>query len=267
MPRLPVPQRLLKRFRLRHAFVLAVLAFALQSLPAAAIEYRVEVVIFEHVNGGSAGSRGVWYPAPRRALTLDSSAASSAGFVTYSDAKDLADEAERMAASGRYRVLRHLAWQQPGLDERNARAIRVTLGSQVPLWIGSDNEDAPFVPASFAPQPGRSAQVSSFTVNGTLRVRLGRFLHLESQLVFTDPEDRRSYRLSESRKMRSRELHYIDNPRFGILTRIVPVEGSEDDTASALPEDADLDGFPDDALDNDVTDLTDDASADSAVSG
>ena len=66
----------------------------------------------------------------------------------------------------------------------------------------------------------------TFAVAEILRVRLGRFLHVESRLVYHDVEEGRSYRLFESRKMRSRELHYIDNPRFGILTRIVPVENT-----------------------------------------
>ncbi len=50
---------------------------------------------------------------------------------------------------------------------------------------------------------------------------------MNTQLVFTDADTQQSFRLSQSRKMRSRELHYIDNPRFGILTRILPVEESD----------------------------------------
>ena len=84
-----------------------------------------------------------------------------------------------------------------------------------------------FIPASAAPRPDRTRAVRSSTVSGTLKVRLGRFLHLESQLVFTDEESGESYRLSESRKMRSTELHYVDNPRFGLIARILPIEEAE----------------------------------------
>lgn len=229
----------------RAICLLLVAACALYANPATAIEYRVEVVVFEHVNGDTAGTRGTWYPSPRRAISLGTDNALVAGFFEFPGERDLAEEAQRMAASGRYRVLHHYAWQQPGLDDSEAVRVRVALGPRVPLWISEDaNRRENFIPASLSPQPGRSEQVGSLRVNGTLRVRLGRFLHLESRLVYTDPDSGRSYRLHESRKMRSRELHYIDNPKFGILTRILPVETPDasgaapvDPTVNAVDED------------------------------
>ncbi len=219
------------------------LALALVSVasPAAAQSYRVEVVLFEHLRSRPRGSGQFLYPTPLSAVSLDTDRATAAGFMTYTGERDLADDAERMAASGRYRILRQIAWVQPGLNEREAINLRVALGVPTQLWISADaDRREKFIPASAEPTTGRAEEVRTFTVNGTMKLRLGRFLHLESRLVYTRPDEGRSYRLYESRKMRSRELHYIDNPRFGILARIVPVEDSatgEDEAPEPLQDD------------------------------
>ncbi len=227
----------LARHRRAGLLLFTVLALTAIATPAAARDYRIEAIVFEHLGGSPPGASGYWYPSPRRAISLDTDAATAAGFVSYDSELDLAEEAAAMASSSRYRVLRHYAWQQPGLDDDNAIRVRVSIGSRVPLYIPDEpNNRDTFQAASANPQPGRSEPVTSFTVNGTLRVRLGRFLHLESRLVYTDLDEGRSYRLYESRKMRSRELHYVDNPRFGILTRIVPVEETEPASAPETSE-------------------------------
>ena len=241
------------RRRLRHltyrCALLVLTLVAATSTPAFAQEYRVEVVLFEHLRASTPGNGNYWVPSPRSAVLLDSERAVAAGFITDENGeRELEDDAARMNASGRYRVLRHMVWQQPGLDNENAIRIRMASGSRIPLWIAGDADtQEQFIPASAEPRPGREDEVASFTVDGTLRVRLGRFLHVESRLVYHDVKEGRSYRLFESRKMRSRELHYIDNPRFGILTRIVPVEDSEQD---AVADSADiLEEGVDDAID------------------
>lgn len=216
------------------------LALALMGVaaPAAAQDYRVEVVLFEHLRSRPPGNGQFLFPSSRSGVSLDTERAAAAGFEPYTGVLDLAEHADRMASSGRYRILRQIAWVQPGLADREAIRLRVALGAPTSLWISPDADtNREFVPASAEATTGRTEELTTFTVNGTLRLRLGRFLHLEARLVYTRPDEGRSYKLYESRKMRSRELHYIDNPRFGILTRIVPVEESAADAEeSALVE-------------------------------
>lgn len=235
------------------AFLLAGIA-----APAAARDYRIELVLFEHLTNRPHGNGDYWLPSPRSAVTLDSDRALTEGFETYTGELDLADDADRMASSGAYRVLRHIAWQQPGLADNEAISVRIALGSPIPLWVSSapDTEEN-FIPASAEPRPTRTQEVTTFDVNGTVRVRLGRFLHLESRLIFTDLDEGRSYRLLEIRKMRSRELHYVDNPRFGILTRIVPIEETDND--EAVTEEARLEAADAETLLEDADAAADDA--------
>jgi len=197
----------------------------LSTMTAHAIDYQIEVVIFETASGRQLNAGGLYYPKSAKSLTLNTEAALTAGFALSDNDLTLTDNARSMASSGRYRVLRHFAWRQPGLDESSAVPIRIAIGTSTPVYLPErlssyDN----FIPASLSPTGSNKREATAFTVNGTIKVRLGRFLHMDAKLVYTDPETGQGFRLAQSRKMRSRELHYIDNPRFGILTRIVPLE-------------------------------------------
>jgi hypothetical protein len=99
---------------------------------------------------------------------------------------------------------------------------------------------------------------SKSAIDGTLRVHRARYLHVQADLLYYRPlanapmasgdgvataalpnspdtalieqllaEDDatpRLFRLSETRRMRSRELHYLDHPLFGVLVEIWPIE-------------------------------------------
>lgn len=190
--------------------------------------YLIEVIMFENMaEAKKAGSGQLYFPRMRSGIGLNSDKAAELGFALVDEAKSLDEAAEKIKASGSYRLLRHFAWRQPGLDNKNAQAIRISVGKTMPLYLPEDLQPyKKFIPASAQPTPSRTRQITTTTVNGTLRVRLGRFLHLDAHLVFTDVDNQKSYRLSQSRKMRSREFHYIDNPRFGLLVKILPLESA-----------------------------------------
>ena len=131
--------------------------------------------------------------------------------------------ARSLERSGRYRVLLHQAWRQPMPEEREAQAILIQAGE-------------------------RSG--ATYEIEGTLRFHLSRFLHVRTDLWFTDFASQAiaafatplaaagydagvqdgemtqqilpafSYQLQHSRRMRSATLHYIDHPRFGLLVQI-----------------------------------------------
>lgn len=65
-------------------------------------------------------------------------------------------------------------------------------------------------------------------VSGLVRVRRGRFLHLDTDLVLHDAMNGQPYHVRHKRRMRSDELHYVDHPKVGVLveaTRIEPTAG------------------------------------------
>ena len=67
-------------------------------------------------------------------------------------------------------------------------------------------------------------------VAGYVRVTIGRYLHFETDLWTTvgkrddmaPPQENQFVALRESRRMRSNELHYLDHPALGVITKISP---------------------------------------------
>jgi len=147
----------------------------------------------------------------------------------------LMSAAQRIKASPDLRLLSHAAWRQPVLDRKQAQAILIRTGEKF------DTE---------------------FELEGTLTISLGRYLHAKTDLFFSKFEPMESGQqldwtifdeeqldfeeskwnpelnapaagktqfvrtatanLSQSRRMRSNELHYIDHPLFGMLVQISP---------------------------------------------
>ncbi len=203
---------------------LALLTFASTSM-AQNKDYLIEVVIFEALAGEDLSAGGLYFPRIENSLRLGSEEAVAQGFLPVEQNLQLTENAADIAGSSRYRLLRHLAWRQPGLGDDEAKAVRIALGGAVPLFLPEDLRAFPeFYPASANPTPDRSQSINTTVVNGSITVRLGRFLHMDARLAYTDELSGQTFRLAQSRKMRSGELHYIDNPRFGILTKITPLE-------------------------------------------
>ncbi len=196
---------------------------------ALAKDYLIEVVVFEHTGGNESGTAAsLYYPKLSSSMGFNSERAVNAGFALVEEGLSLEESAAKIRASGRYRLLKHFAWRQPGLERSEAKAVKINLGDTTSVYIPEDLSGfSNFVPASLQPQENRTRKINTTTINGTLKVSLGRFLHMDAHMVFTDADTGESFSMFQSRKMRSKELHYIDNQRFGILTRILPIEATD----------------------------------------
>jgi len=113
-------------------------------------------------------------------------------------------EQQTLKRAANYRVLRHLAWRQTVVDRAHAQAITL--------------------PAVSADNPVR--------VEGSVRVAVERYLHLYLDLKLVDTTltlnadfsdyDLPEFRMNQHRRMRSKELHYFDHPKFGVIALITP---------------------------------------------
>lgn len=114
---------------------------------------------------------------------------------------------------------------------------------------------------SLSPQPSVARDPSAVALDGTVRVHRARYLHVQVDLLYYRPThggidtmetpaddantgtiadspdiafteqllaeydaDTTLFRLTESRRMRSKELHYLDHPLFGVLVEAWPLE-------------------------------------------
>lgn len=196
--------------------------------------YRIELIVFEY-GDSLAGTAEDWMDATAMSAgetgpgddADETDGMEDTGLVEVTDQPPelsfrplgenefaLADVASRLARTRGYRLLLHVAWEQPGYDRESARPLAL---------------------ARLAALPDR--------LDGDVRLYRSRFLHLvlDLELVADEPaglttpvvlpgEDPFAalgpdvYRLDESRKMKSGELHYFDHPRFGALALVTPVE-------------------------------------------
>ncbi len=204
--------------------------------------FTVEVVVFAH-NAGGGLTEEIWPATPGRpdltnavALTpdgtplLDSAPGEPPSLLPAgADGRQLGGIVRALKRSSAYDPLVHLAWRQAGLDRRRALPIQVRVGPP---------DEPPLL-------------------EGTLRVHLSRYLHLSADLVYArdvPPEgadeaavaadqgapldggasaprrDTALFRLNQSRRMRSGEIHYVDHPVFGIIAEIRPHEFAAADT-------------------------------------
>lgn len=146
---------------------------------------------------------------------------------------DLNGVVKSLEASGRYRPLAHIAWQQPALTRRRAIAVRIMGGWPRAAALSVRGRSSP-----------ASHHANGSFVDGSLRLYRGRYLHVLADFVFyrsqapqfpaeaqqqaffdggqqVTPKPTR-FRLSEHRRMRSRELHYLDHPLFGLVVQVTP---------------------------------------------
>lgn len=184
-------------------------------------DYIVEMIFFANTKTGADSvhiSNQAVIPDLGGSISLNQGDQSNGFIALSSDTFSLSGKADALNKSGKYKVLKHMAWLQPGLAREDAIAVRVHAGKN---YKGEFNE------RSFSNQPVNE-------LDGTVKVVLGRFLH-----VYTDLAYRKTFNISSGdalgrnrvladfaikthRKMRSSTLHYIDHPYLGILVEIRP---------------------------------------------
>lgn len=122
-------------------------------------------------------------------------------------ARRLDREAAALRSSAQYRPIAHFAWRQTVLDRDRSLPVQLPAGGR---------------------------QAGGAWVDGSARVAVERYLHLYLDIQLhmpaatgaadneLPPYPEPRFELTEQRRMRSNELHYFDNPRFGVLAMITP---------------------------------------------
>ena len=203
--------------------------------------------------------------------------AKSRGFTPLAPEQlKLLDKVEGIINSSRYSLLLHTGWRQPGVDEKDSIPVWIRGGKVYSNSYSSIDQFKDVNPASVATATN-SAQAPAerkvmpkglYELEGKITVTLSRYLHTNAELVLRKPatpieileqstnpgllEDTPeeliegqlllNYGLNEKRRMRSKKLHYLDSPQFGMLVLITPYQAPEPaDVAvpeNVVPEDA-----------------------------
>lgn len=237
---------------MRFNYLLSFPLFILSVLTSHAevIEYDFEIVIFEDLSNRYIDSEQ-WprleyqQPATRAEAVASVNTESDTTIettdstendvinVSRNDLNTLDKYTKSLNTSGRYNVLVHKFWRQTGLDAESALNI----------LISSENDNEP-VQSSLnygSAKPGdKNTETLSSSIKGNIKIILGRYLHIYTDLIYRKPgisypaefasvqnEGYKDFSIKSHRRMRSKELHYIDHPLVGILVKALPVEQPE----------------------------------------
>ncbi|MBL3599923.1 MAG: hypothetical protein JMN25_08640 [gamma proteobacterium endosymbiont of Lamellibrachia anaximandri] len=192
--------------------------------------YQFEVLIFERISAG-AGSTEFWpddpgTPSRLNAIPLTEVPTQEIGlreaietattpapepFRSLAESEwQLSEQHQHLSRSRNYKPLLHVAWRQQVIDPDQSQQLLLEL------------------PRSSNPQ---SAVGEPLRLEGTIRVGVKRYLHLESDLLLRQWETEdgitgdsiefrpafRAFRMQSKRRMRSGEIHYLDHPIIGVL--------------------------------------------------
>ena len=159
----------------------------------------------------------------------------------------LTEEAKLLTASNNYRILLHTGWHQPGMDADTALPVHINQSflETAPTPLTPAGMPPPVTGQSFPAATSSETQTRSI-LNGYIKIILSRYLHADVNLTYTtniplappaaapaslyDDQEVKPieltqptvYQLSQTRKMRSKELHYIDHPVIGVLLLATP---------------------------------------------
>lgn len=183
---------------------LALLLLAL-SLPAHAATWRVDLIVFRYLRAVEEGGQPAIAPSLRSAIELDEQQKLSAAGITILPDEEfgLRDHWAQLRGSPQFRPLIRLAWTQNDPPDGKGPRLHLKSGETVTVPV----------------ERGIGAREFN-EIDGTIGLGLGRFLHLDADLVYTTVsvgEEATSWRLAESRRMRSDELHHLDSPKLGII--------------------------------------------------
>jgi len=177
-------------------------------------QYDIELLIFQNLNADDGGEvwpidYSEWFDddttEPETPETGTPAVPEPGGPAWLEpDSLRLRAEQHALERSGNYRPLRHLAWRQTVVDRNSARDI------EIPPASGDE----------------------AVRVEGTVRVAVERYLHLYLDLKLVDTTlafdtgfsdyELPEFRMQQRRRMRSKELHYFDHPKFGVIALITP---------------------------------------------
>ncbi len=155
--------------------------------------YQVEMIVFENLDvptGGESFAHDPGMPNLDKGVFLKSSGGE--GLVPY---QALSNSRSRLAgvygalrSSAEYRPIMHVNWQQPSVGRPHVKFVRVN----------------------------RTGVNAEELVDGIVRIRASHLLHADLDLAFFGDAENH-YRLTQTRKIKLKEVHYFDHPKFGVI--------------------------------------------------
>jgi len=161
--------------------------------------------------------------------------------------KMLSGALRRMQRSSRYDVIYANAWRLPDLPKRRAPPVRIKAGKR---YNPDGGPAAPFL-GEIAGQLSGMSDEALYEIDGRIKISLSKFLDVDADLLYRrnvnlpdaqglPVNEFREFRLTEFRRMKSKTIHYLDHPMFGVVIGIdrYKADTGEDEPEMAKPRSA-----------------------------
>lgn len=185
----------------------------------------------------------------------------------------LLEKVKGIIKSSRYSLLLHTGWRQPGIDEKDSIPVWIKGGKiygsgyssidqfrEIEALSRTTESRSSNTTETGSTNPNQGAK-GLYELEGHITISLSRYLHTRAELILRKPakpvellqnsenaalldntnldnfegQVLLNYELSEKRRMRSRKLHYLDHPEFGMLVLITPYEAPPADENEPAP--------------------------------
>ena len=231
--------------KIKYAFVVL---FFLKSLTAFAESwYQVEVIIFDRINPDLSEERwGDEEPVIRPDMTelypnyKMNTDQRLIPYMIMGKKNNRMDGVYRvLKLSSEYRPLTHLSWQQPATKRRQSRHVHIMENGRK-KELSERSEQESIIEPEFIEDFMKNKKI----IDGSIRIRSNFYLHVDLDLYYFKnlPSDNLTYekedefsnknlaklivRLKESRKIKLNEIHYFDNPMYGVILQVSRLEES-----------------------------------------
>lgn len=164
----------------------------------------------------------------------------------------LSDSAAHLRYSPNYKLLAHFGWTQRSLSKKRALPIQITSNQfsddliphgSLKLYVSRYLHMLVDLKASECIYPEKTSLTEQSDMdmdkaldeqleNGTSKLTEEKVVEDITKNIALDTNQcvNQVYQFKQNRKMRSRELHYIDNPVFGLLIYVTPFSTSASDS-------------------------------------
>lgn len=190
------------------------------TLQAGKTGYEVELIIFEDATSRYINAEDWDYNDTLHNIKPIESKKNRADDPEYKklnwDGAKLAKNLDKLKKNSNYRVLLHTRWKQTGLDRKNTFIIPVDTNKNT--LNGSTLADAD--------SSKTETNSTESYITGHIALVMSRYLHFNVNLKYFKYQQNNNefkvYPVASERRMRSKEIHYMDHPMVGVIVLATP---------------------------------------------
>ena len=192
--------------------------------------YEVELIIFEDTSSRYLKSEDWTYNDMLLHSDINSSASAQKKDPEYTqlnwESAKLKSQFEKLSNNSNFKILINKRWKQTGLDRNETFNIPLNSMPEKETDVSLQNVTQDIQ---------QNLHVTESYITGNVKLIMSRYLHFNINLKYFKPQTDNlgnreliSYPIVNERRMKSREIHYIDHPLIGIVVLATPYKIKEE---------------------------------------